>query len=161
MGVVDRCREQRRAHGHVLGQVLVDHPVEQVDRPDELGHEAVGRLLIDLVRLADLLDPAGIHHRDAGGHGHRFFLIVGDEDEGDAQLALQVLKLQLHALAQLQVQRGQRFVQHQQLGLVDDGARQRHPLLLAAGHLAGVARTKVRQPHHVQRRAGTLGGLGL
>src|SRR5690606_22073154 len=83
---VDRRREIGGAHGDVFGQVLVDHALDQVDRADEAGDEAVGRLLVDVVGLADLLDPALVHHRDAGGHRHRLFLVVGDHHAGHAQL---------------------------------------------------------------------------
>jgi hypothetical protein len=63
---------------------------------------------------------------------------VGDEDEGDAE-PLQRLQLLLHLLAQLQVERAQRLVQQQHLGLVDQRARQRHALALAARKLPGLA----------------------
>ncbi|KAG1089395.1 hypothetical protein G6F40_013318 [Rhizopus arrhizus] len=156
MGDVDRCREQRRAHGHVLGQVLVDHPVEQVDRPDELGHEAVGRLLIDLVRLADLLDPAGIHHRDAGGHGHRFFLVVSDHHAGHARRFDDADQFQLHLRAQLLVQGAHRLVQQQQLRPLGQRPRQRHALLLATGQLVRLALAQVAHLHQFQHLADAL-----
>ena len=44
----------------------------------------------------DMLDRAARHHRDAVRHGQRLFLVVGDEDGGDAVLALQALDLDLH-----------------------------------------------------------------
>lgn len=156
MGDVDRRREQRRAYGHVLRQVLVDHPVEQVDRTDELGDEAVGRLLVDLVRLADLLDPAGIHHRDAGGHGHRFFLVVGDHHAGHARRFDDADQFQLHLRAQLLVQRAHRLVQQQQLRPLGQRPRQRHALLLAAGQLVWLALAQVAHLHQVEHLAHAL-----
>ena len=66
-------------------------------------------------------------------HGERLFLVVGDVDEGDAQLLLHRLELDLHLLAQLQIQRAQRLVQQQHLRLVDQRARDGDALLLAAG----------------------------
>jgi len=78
---------------------------------------------------------------------------VGDEHERDPHLALQGLELLLHLLAELEVQRPQRLVEQQHLGLVDQGPGQRHPLLLAAGELVGSAFLHPGQPHHP-------GGLG-
>ena len=46
------------------------------------------------------------------------------------------LQLELHLLAQLQVERAERLVEKQHLRLVDERARERDALLLAAGELA-------------------------
>jgi hypothetical protein len=61
------------------------------------------------------------------------FLIVGDVDEGDPDLALDVLELQLHLLPELQIQRPERLIEEQHRRPVDEGARQCHPLPLPAG----------------------------
>ncbi len=66
----------------------------------------------------------------------RLFLVVGDEDEGDADLALDLAELQLHLLAQLLVQGAQGLVEQQHLRPADQGAGQGHALALAAGKLA-------------------------
>ena len=63
----------------------------------------------------------------------RLGLVVGDVDGGDADLALQALELAAHLVAQLGVEIGQRLVEQKQPRLVHDRARERHPLLLAAG----------------------------
>ena len=88
-------------------------------------------------RRADLHDPALVEHGDAVGHRQRLALVVGDEDEGDAERLLQRLQLVLHLLAQLEVERAERLVEQQHLGLVDQRAGQRDALALAAGQLAG------------------------
>ncbi len=62
---------------------------------------------------------------------------MGDVDEGDPDLALDLLQLDLQALAQLQVERAERLVEQQHLRQVDQRPRQRHPLLHAAGELRG------------------------
>ena len=71
------------------------------------------RAAVDLQRLA----PG--HHGDAVGQGERLLLVVGDEDEGDADAALDLAQLDLHLLAQLLVERPQRLVQQQHLGPAD------------------------------------------
>ena len=58
---------------------------------------------------------------------------MGDVDEGDAQLLLHGLQLQLHLLAQLQVQRAQGLVQQQDLRLVHQRPGDGDALLLSAG----------------------------
>ena len=49
------------------------------------------------------------------------------------RLLLHVFQLQLHLLAQLQVQGAQGFVQQEHLGLVDQRPGDGHTLLLSAG----------------------------
>jgi len=61
---------------------------------------------------------------------------VGDVDEGDAGAALQRAQFGAHVLAQLQIQRRQRLVEQQHLGLHRQRAGDRHPLALAARQLA-------------------------
>ena len=42
------------------------------------------------------MDPAIGHHGDPVGHRHGLLLIMGDDDEGDADLMLEPLELELH-----------------------------------------------------------------
>ena len=72
------------------------------------------RPLVDIVRRAELQHAAVLHHRDPVGHRQRLLLVVGDQHEGDAGLALDALQLDLHAAPQLQVERRQRLVEQQQ-----------------------------------------------
>ena len=81
-----------------------DLPVEDVVGADELGDEAGARGAIDRGRRVDLLEAAFIHHHDAVGHGQRLALVVGDVDEGDAELLLQRFELALHVDAQPRVE---------------------------------------------------------
>ena len=71
------------------------------------------------------------------------------------------LQLFLHVLAQLQVERAERLVEQQHLGLVDQRAGERHALALAAGKLARPARAVAGQPHQLERLLGGLAPLGL
>src|SRR5882757_253973 len=56
-----------------------------------------------------------------------------DIDRSDADLALQPLELAAHLVAQLRIEVRERLVEQQQPRLVHDRARERDPLLLAAG----------------------------
>ena len=106
---------------------------QQVGLADEIGDEQVGGLVIDLARRPELDDAPAIHHADEIAHRQRLLLVVRDQHEGDAELALQVLQLDLHVGAQLLVERGERLVEQQHGRLVDQRPRQRDTLLLAAG----------------------------
>src|SRR3954471_12815549 len=84
----------------------IDRRGKVVGLSQKLRDEGRGRLLISLLRRADLLDPALAHHHDAVGQRHRLVLVVGDEDRGGADGALDLAQLDLHLLAQLGVEIG-------------------------------------------------------
>jgi hypothetical protein len=130
--------------GHHLGG-------QEVHRADEIGHLPRLRAAIQRFGIGQLGDLAFEHHGDAVGHDQRLFLVMRDQDEGDADLPLQLDQFDLHVLAHLLVERGQRFVQQQHLGLQDQRARQRHALPLPARQRMGRALAVALQPHHLQR----------
>src|ERR1700694_3793697 len=125
-------------------------PEQDVGDADEPGDELCGRLLVDLHGRTDLLDLSAGHDGDPVAHGQGLFLVVRHVDERDADLLLDLLELDLHLLAQLQVESTKGLVEEQTLGLVDDRAGERHPLALAARQLVGPALVQARQAHHVQ-----------
>ena len=59
-------------------------------RADEGGDESRRRLLVDVERIADLLDLAAVHHHENVGQRHRLELVVGDVDRGRAAAAAAV-----------------------------------------------------------------------
>ena len=92
--------------------------------------------LVDAPRAAPICSIAAlVHDRDPVGHRQRLLLVVGHVEERDPDVALDPLELDLQSLAQLQVERAERLVEQQHLGEVDERARQRDALLLAAGEL--------------------------
>ncbi len=111
----------------------------QVRDSDEPGHELGPRPVVDRRGRVDLLHDAMVHDRDAIRHRERLFLVVRDVDERDADVALDVLELDLEFLAELQVERAEGLVQEQHGREVDQGARERDSLLLASGQLARLA----------------------
>ena len=106
---------------------------QQVGLAEEARDERRLRMQIDLVRRAELGDAAVLHHCDAVGHHHRLVLVVRDEQNRHADAALDVLDLDLKLFAQLAIERAQRLVQQQRIGLEHQGAGQRDALLLTAG----------------------------
>ena len=77
------------------------------------------------------------------------------------QLALDRLQLDLHLLAQLEVERAERLVEQQHARAVDERARERDALALAAGQLDRPALADVGEPHHRQRVGGAPAALAL
>jgi hypothetical protein len=60
---------------------------------------------------------------------------VGDVDERDPDLALDALELELHLLAELEIERAERLVEEQDARVVDERAGERDALLLATREL--------------------------
>ena len=141
---IGRRREIVRTHAdEALGAVPARRHLarEQVHlrRTDEARDEDVRGRPIDRHRLVELLQDAVVHHRDAVRHHHRLFLIVGDEDDGDLELALQALDLGARLHPQAGVKVGERFVHEERRRMAHDGAADRDALPLAAGQFGGRA----------------------
>ena len=100
---------------------------------DEIGDETVGGMVVDRFRCIDLRQSAVIDHRDAIRHRQRLPLIVRDVNRGHAELPVQLLEFDLHALTQLLVQRGERFIHQQDARTENESTGQRHALPLATG----------------------------
>ena len=71
---------------------------------------------------------------------------MGDEYGSKADFLLQALELLAQTLADLRIERGERLVEQQQLGLQHQGAGKRHALLLAARKGCGRALARGRVP---------------
>ena len=82
---------------------------------------------------------------------------MGDQNEGDADLALQAAQLNLHLFAHLLVQGAERFIQQQHLRLQDQRPGQRHPLALTTRQGMGGAVAVAAKPDHRQRLGHPLG----
>ena len=99
--VVDGCpesRRHRRAHGGPAGcfQHIGVEDVRCSQKARDIRRRRCG---VDLLRRAHLLDSALSQYRDLVAHGERFFLVMGDVDEGDAHLALHSPQFQLQLFA--------------------------------------------------------------
>ena len=134
---------------------------EEVLLADERRDVCGCRARVDRVGVGELLDAPVAHDRDAVAHRERLALVVRDEDEGDAEPRLEQLELELHLFAQLPVERAERLVEQQHGGAVDEGARERDALLLAAGELRGLAVGEAAHLHQVERLRHALADLGL
>ena len=95
-------------------------------------------------------------HGQAVAHRERLLLVVGHVDEREPHLLLDLLQLDLHRLAELQVERPERLVQQQHLRPHDERPRERDALPLPARELQRLAVAELGEAHHLERlgRAG-------
>ena len=80
------------------------------------------------------------------GELHRLLLVVGDQDRRDVDLVVQAAQPRAQLGADVGVQRAERLVEQQHLGLDRERARQRHALALAARQLGRVALVEPASP---------------
>ena len=104
-----RQRDGQRADMHhqmptAIGQTAIGQ--RHGRRADEPGNKHVGRAVVDLIRRRKLLQLARAHNRDAGRHGHRLQLIMGDIDHRLAQPPVQLDQFSAHVGAQRRIQIG-------------------------------------------------------
>jgi hypothetical protein len=139
---VDHDRHRRILDFEAHPVALAMHPpVDQVhgrvadQRRDEVG----GRLVVDFLRRADLLDPPLAQDQDAVGERQRLAEVVGDVERRGADRDRQLLEARPGLELQLGVQVRQRLVQQEHVGLAHHRPRERDALALAAGELAGQA----------------------
>ncbi len=138
----------RGADPAALATTRSDHRgVEKVRGTDEIGDEPVARPLVDVARRADLHDAPAVHHGDHVRQGERLGLVVGHVNGGDAELALNALQLEAHALAQLGIEVRQRLVEEKKPRLHHQRAGQRKTLLLAARQLGRGAVDEIVERH--------------
>src|SRR5262245_55666392 len=104
---------------------------------------------IDLDLLPDPSRACAEHH-DAIAEVDRFLDVVRDEDDGLAGALPEARQLFLHRLARLRVERPERLVHEQHLGIEGEHACERGALLHAAGELGGIVIAEVAEPGHVE-----------
>jgi ABC-type molybdate transport system permease subunit len=151
-------------HGLAPGQTRmgpVGRDGENVRLAEEPGGEGAGRGAVKFERRAGFNDPATIHDDDPVGHRHCFRLVMRNVDAGGADPFVEIDQLLAQRVAQLGVKIGQRLIEQQQTWLHDDGAGQRHALLLAAGQLTRHAIDQTGQIADVQGMLDAPGALRL
>ncbi len=102
-------------------------------------------MLVHLTGRAELLHPPVDHHGEPVGHRERFLLVVRDEEEGDPDLALDALELDLELAAKLGVERAERLVEQEDVRRENQRTPECDPLLLAARELMRLPTREVAQ----------------
>jgi hypothetical protein len=80
---------------------------------------------------------------------------VGDEEEGDPDLIVNLVEVEKHSLTELEIEGGKGFVEEKNLGTVDDRPCDRDPLLLTSRDMR---RTLVRVVLHLDQIKGPVDG---
>ena len=116
----------------------------------------------DLALVRRLDDLAEIHHRDAVGHVLDDREIVADEQQREAEPALQVLEQVDDLRLDRHVERRHRLVADDEVGLGGERAGDADALALAAGELVGPAvRGVARQAYGVEQHVDAPVEVGL
>ena len=114
---------------------------------EKAGDEGVGGAQVDVVGAAALFDAAVVHDDDLVGHFEGFFLVVGDEDAGDAQFVVDVAQPGAQFFAHFGIERAEGFVEQEEFGFDGEGAGEGDALALAAGELVGIGFGEVAEAH--------------
>ena len=125
-------RTDRRVHADPSLRAVVDLAAQFRANSHEAHREQRRRPRVDELRISILFDATGVHHRDPVGHGERLILVVRHEHGGDPEVLQQAAEFDLHRLAQVPVERAERFVEQENVRLDRQGAGQGDALLLAA-----------------------------
>ncbi len=141
-------RDGRGAEADAVGTLARQ---QQVGGTEEGGDETRRGLRIQVVRMPDFEQAAVIHDPDGVGQREGLFLVVRHQHGGDAELALHRADGAAKLFADLRVQRAERLIEQQHLGLVRQRARHGHALLLAAGKLARQAFVHVLERHELEQ----------
>ena len=153
---VDAARHRRPS---ACAQAAARHDAgHEVEARDPRGERAA-RAGQHVARGPRLDDPAlGEHHHPVGEH-QRVERGVGDEHGGLLAVAHDPAQQRAHGGCGVDVERGERLVEQQEVGIGGERAGQRHPLLLAARHLRGPPPFQRRGVDGREQRPGPLLGL--
>ncbi len=117
--------------------------VEEGTGAEELADEAGAGAFVEGAGVAELFDAPGAEDGEAIAEDEGFLLVVGDVEEGDAEVALESAEFDLKLLAELEIEGGERFVEEQDPGSVDERPGEGDALLLAAGQLVGATSREI------------------
>ncbi len=126
---------------------------------DELGRQRRAALARPLDRHRNHLDDAAgtrRHHVHLVGEVDRLFDVMGDEHHGLAEIAPQSQQPFLHLQLGLRIERAERLVQQDDVGVEQQRAQQRRALAHAAGERVRIEIFEAREPVALQQRQRAL-----
>ena len=100
-----------------------------------------------------------MHHDHVLGELQRLLLVVGDQHRGQLRLLVQPSQPGAQLDSYARVERPERLIQQQHAGPGRQGARERHPLPLAAGKLRRLPAPVIAQLHQVEQLVHALADL--
>ena len=157
---VDRLRPQT---GPLRLTANTHHKIrwQHIRRANKVCDKARFGSAIDFLGSTHLHYLTVVEQCDSIRHRQRFILIVGNKDEGNAKLAVQVFQLFLHLLTQFEIERSQGFIEQQHTRLVHQRTRQCNALSLPTRQFAGAAPAKPSQGNQLQCLFSTAVALGF
>ena len=160
LGIPRRNREGEATLDQVAG---ADRHLDEVHRraADEARDEPVRRVVVEVLRGADLPQEAVAHDRDPLAHRHCLDLVVGDVDHRGPEALVDACDLGAGLDAKLGVQVGERLVHEEHGGLAHDRPAERDALALAAGELLGLAVQQLLQLEDARGVVDALVDVGL
>jgi hypothetical protein len=145
------------------GHIALQHDLLPLERGVRVGHGhsrqqrlrvRVHRPLVQFLGRRQLHDLPQVHDRDPVRHVPDHAEVVCDENVGEPQGVLKVIKQVDHLRPDGHVKRGDRLVRDDQPGMQRERARHAYSLPLAAGELVRIAVGMLRrQPHQVHQLA--------
>ncbi len=141
-----------------VDHVAVGHSGQDVGGAEELGGPPRLGVVVDVLGRAGLLDAAVAHHHDLVGERERLLLVVGHEQGTGAGRSQDRHDLLAQRLAEPGVERGERLVEQDDLGIRGQSTGQRHALALTARQLVRVRAGPVGQPDQRQALVDPPGG---
>ena len=142
-----RRRRCRRPSCPTVTRPLVHVAAQHVGAAHERGDEGARGAIVDVVGRAGLRDAALVHDDDVVGDLHGLLLIVRHEQRRDVAPVVEAAQPLAQLDAHLGVERAERLVEQQQLGLDREGAREGDALALAARELRRVALAEAVELH--------------
>src|ERR1043165_5553885 len=108
-------------------------------------------MVINVLRRADLLDFAVIHHHDAVCDLECLLLIMGNKDAGDMNLVMQLPQPPTKLKTNFSIECAEGFIEQQHARFNGKGASQSNSLALASGKLRGIAIRQSFELNQVQK----------
>ena len=153
-------RSGRQRGGAQVQALLGDFAEEQIGSAQEPSHKARGGVPVEILRAADLQEPAHLHDADAISQRKGFLLIVRHQNRGHADASLD----RAHGLAQfdsdLGVQCAEGLIEQQHRRFVGERPGDGHALLLSTGQLARIAVIVAFERHQLQQLLAAPAALG-
>ena len=156
-----RMNQPRRINHQTVVLTRFKQAFEHVNRADKFGAVAGGRVFINLFRFANLHKLTAVHNGDTSGHGHGFFLIVGDHNAGHANALQNVHHFQLHTVTQFLIQRTHRLIKQQEFRAFCQTTGQCDTLTLTARKLMRFTLRELLHVHKTQHLRNTAGDFRL